>query len=382
MKEARIVIIGGGLSGLYAAFLLQRQGIEDYVLLEARPVFGGRILSVSHSGMSPSAESAGSTNRTNRTDRFDLGPTWFWPDLQPKLDRLVSELDIERFPQHETGDMLVERSPHESPLRMRGYATSPVSMRLAGGMAALIDALRDTLRPERIVSGQQVRRVRLTNEQIDLDAEDSQERITTYGAARVLLAVPPRLALANIEFAPTLPDALSREWRSTATWMAPHAKYLAVYDRPFWRDEGFSGEARSATGPLAEIHDASMPGGNAALFGFFGVPARTRMRVSDDALRAQCRAQLARLFGPQAAEPCFDLVKDWSADPYTATAMDLDAPTGHLAAPAATPAAGGWRDRLVGIASEWSPTYPGYVAGAIDAAAAGVRAVAEAMARK
>ncbi|ABO59589.1 FAD-dependent oxidoreductase (plasmid) [Burkholderia vietnamiensis] len=378
MKEARIGIIGGGLSGLYAAFLLQRQGIEDYVLLEARPAFGGRILSVSNSGMSPSAESA----RVNRTDRFDLGPTWFWPDMQPKLDRLVSELDIERFPQHETGDMLVERSPREAPLRMRGYATSPTSIRLAGGMAALIDALRDTLRSERIVSGQQVRRVRRADEQIDLDAEDSQGRVTTYRAECVLLAVPPRLAVANIEFAPALPDAMSKAWRNTATWMAPHAKYIAAYDRPFWRDEGFSGEARSATGPLVEIHDASMPGGSAALFGFVGVPARTRLRVSDDALRAHCRAQLARLFGPQAAEPRFDVVKDWAADPYTATAMDLDAPTGHPAAPAARVATGGWRDRLMGIASEWSSAYPGYVAGAIDAADAGVCAMIEAMARK
>ncbi|BCG04970.1 hypothetical protein PPGU19_095380 (plasmid) [Paraburkholderia sp. PGU19] len=62
--------------------------------------------------------------------------------------------------------------------------------------------------------------------------------------------------------------------------------------------------------------------------------------------------------------------------------MDLDAPKGHLAAPAARAAGGGWRGRLVGIASEWSSTYPGYVAGAIDAADAGVRAMIEAMARK
>jgi monoamine oxidase len=232
------------------------------------------------------------------------------------------------------------------------------------------------------VSGLQVRSACLTNEQIDLDAEDSQGHITTYGAERVLLAVPPRLAVANIEFVPALPDVLSREWRNTATWMAPHAKYLAVYDRSFWRDEGLSGEARSATGPLTEIHDASMPGGSAALFGFFGVPARTRMHVADDALRAHCRVQLARLFGAQAAEPRFDVVKDWAADPYTAMAMDLDAPAGHVATPAARAAVGGWRDRLVGIASEWSCAYSGYVAGAIDAADAGVRTMIEAMARK
>ena len=39
---ARIAIIGGGLSGLYAAALLEQHGIQDYVLLEARETFGGR----------------------------------------------------------------------------------------------------------------------------------------------------------------------------------------------------------------------------------------------------------------------------------------------------------------------------------------------------
>jgi len=35
MKKASVAIIGGGLSGLYTAFLLEQKGV-DYVLLEAR----------------------------------------------------------------------------------------------------------------------------------------------------------------------------------------------------------------------------------------------------------------------------------------------------------------------------------------------------------
>src|SRR3546814_12909940 len=46
VKSARIAIIGGGLSGLYAAALLEERGIKDYVVLEARETFGGRIISV------------------------------------------------------------------------------------------------------------------------------------------------------------------------------------------------------------------------------------------------------------------------------------------------------------------------------------------------
>ncbi|GLZ16495.1 hypothetical protein Bpla01_00250 [Burkholderia plantarii] len=37
---------------------------------------------------------------------------------------------------------------------------------------------------------------------------------------------------------------------------------------------------------------------------------------------------------------------------------------------------GPWRDRLVGIASEWSASFPGYVAGAVEAACPGVAALA------
>jgi hypothetical protein len=35
--------------------------------------------------------------------------------------------------------------------------------------------------------------------------------------------------------------------------MAPHAKYLAIYEKPFWRDLGLSGEARSTVGVLGEF---------------------------------------------------------------------------------------------------------------------------------
>ncbi len=369
MTATRIAIVGAGVAGLYAASLLEQQGMHDYVVLEARTRPGGRILSASLSPTPGAVDTIASGDR----DRFDLGPTWFWPALQPELDALVTQLGLARFPQHESGDMVAERSLHEGPMRMRGYATSPQSMRLVGGMAALTDALRRQLPPSRLALGTRVRQMRRAESHVELSAEDAQGRLVTYRAESVLLAVPPRLALATIDFSPALPEPLAREWRHTATWMAAHAKYVAVYDAPFWRERGLSGEARSACGPLVEIHDASMPGGHAALFGFFGIAASARRRLSDDALREHCRAQFTRLFGEPAARPRDEFVKDWSADALTAIAEDLDGPAGHAAAPAATAGAGVWRNALIGIASEWSAQFPGYVAGAIEAASAGLR---------
>nr|WKF61849.1 Putrescine oxidase [Paraburkholderia busanensis] len=361
MNTAQIVIIGGGLSGLYAAMLLERQRI-DYVLLEARDTFGGRIVST--------PPYAGTCTGSD-LDRFDLGATWFWPTLQPQLSRLIDELGLGTFEQPETGDMLIERSAHEMPTLVRGYPSSPAAMRIAGGMGALVDAVRRQLDPARVLAGRRVTQLTHSGPHVDVHTLDETGTPASYRASHVLLAMPPRLAASTLTFSPPLPEAMTREWTSTGTWMAPHAKYVAIYSEPFWRGDGLSGEARSAAGPLAEIHDASAPRGHAALFGFLGIPAHVRDRIPDNSLRAHCRAQLVRLFGASAAEPVTELLKDWAKDPLTATAADRTG-ADHPIAPHPMPADGAWAGRLIAIASEWSPRYAGYAAGALDAASLGV----------
>ncbi|MDX1587386.1 MAG: FAD-dependent oxidoreductase [Oleiphilaceae bacterium] len=362
MQTTRIAIIGAGLAGLYAACLLEKKGIRDYLILEAKDLPGGRIASTSTYG-NPGTEAVAG---------FDLGPTWFWPGFQPEMDRLVQDLGLVRFEQFETGELLLERSPDQPPVRARGYVNSPPSMRLTGGMNALLQALQQRLEATRIHTGQAVRRLRLSAPHIELETEDGEGRVSNWRARHVLLAMPPRLAEQQLDFAPALPRSLAGQWRDTATWMAPHAKYIALYDTPFWREQGLSGAAQSAVGPMAEIHDASLPDGPGALFGFLGIPAHVRKRLSEEELRSHCRNQFTRLFGPRAATPTAEFIKDWARDPFTATEAD-QAPSGqHPRAPATTADTGPWRKRLTGIASEWSLEFPGYLAGAIDAARRGV----------
>ncbi|HEU4534649.1 MAG TPA: FAD-dependent oxidoreductase [Polyangiaceae bacterium] len=371
---ARIGIVGGGLSGLCAASLLEAHRVDDYVLFEAQETLGGRIVSVAPPARALGGQSEGSAS----PGRFDLGATWFWPAMQPGLDRRICDLGLETFEQPEAGDLVLESSPHAAPARVPGFQSSPPSRRLAGGMGTLVDALRRGVTESRLLRGQRVRRLCHEGPEVVLEAQDASGRATFHRVAHVLLALPPRLAATTLAFTPPLPDALARAWQDAATWMAPHAKYVAVYDEPFWRGRGLSGEARSRVGPLVEVHDASDFGGAAALFGFLGVPAGARSRLAEDDLRAQCRAQLARLFGPPAGAPMAEFLKDWAADPYVATPADRVAPSQHRAAPPARVPSGAWRDRLFGIASEWSPDFPGYVAGALDAATRGVAAALEA----
>ena len=120
---------------------------------------------------------------------------------------------------------------------------------------------------------------------------------------------------------------------------------------------------------ILDVLVRSHPGNEAAFV--LGV----RRGVAEEVLIRHCRAQLARLFGPQAASPKADGIKDWAQDKLTATSADQGLAGGHALPPPASIAQGAWRGRLCGVGSEWSPQFPGYVAGAIEAARLGVDAL-------
>jgi monoamine oxidase len=367
MRRARIAIIGGGLSGLHAAALLEERGIQDYVVLEARETFGGRIVSWPDASL----REDGAAEKPV-VGRFDLGATWYWPAVHPALQRLVQRLGLEAFQQYETGEMLIERSREHASTRVDGFVSAPPARRLVGGMGALVDAIRTRLPADRLMSSRRVTGLRRHADCIEVRTTDVLGQAASWHVAYVLLAVPPRLAVSTLEFMPALPDGLRRRWQACSTWMAPHAKYVAVYDAPFWRARGLSGEARSAVGPIGEIHDASSKEGDAALFGFLGIPARMRRQIPPEALLAHCRGQFVRLFGDEAGRPKDEFLKDWAADPCTAVVGDENPDVDHPVPPPRMSTEAPWGNRLIGIASEWSPNFPGYMAGAVEAARLGV----------
>ncbi len=358
-----VAVIGGGLAGLHTCRLLQAAGV-DFVLLEARDRLGGRILSVDETGQ-PS------------DNGFDLGPSWYWPAIQPGIGRLVEELGLAAFGQNSEGDVIFERISREPAQRYRGAVSGQYSMRLAGGTGALVQALSRSLPPSRVLRSARVMAMVLKADAVVLTIARGDGRVDELTAERVIAALPPRLLEASVLFTPALEAATAHRWRSTPTWMAPHAKFFALYDRPFWRTAGLSGTAQSMVGPMLEMHDATTASGGAALFGFLGLAAEQRAALGESEITRLCVDQLARLFGADARTPRATLLKDWAADPFTATAADRG--FGGSIVPDGRPwVTGAWRNRLALAGSEVSPADAGYLAGAVEA---GTLAVEETLRR-
>lgn len=354
MNQNTVIIIGAGISGLYAATLLENAGV-DYLLLEARDRTGGRVLSSS----------------TADGIHIDMGATWYWPDIQPALTQLIQQLGMTSVPQTRPGDMLFERQRNSAPERYPAYETSPESFRLKGGMQALTTALKHQIPVQKIKQDHQVIAVSHAAGGLQVQTKSTGNETSTFNCKHVFLALPPALA-AKIEFMPALPDGVLTNWRKTPTWMAPHAKYVALYQTNFLQAQNLSGDASSRVGPMVEIHDVSEPDSSVtAIFGFIGIPAKSRWTVAEYVLKQLCREQLIRMFGLEAAVPVAEFIKDWAADPFTATEFDLLQEVGH-ALPEQIPMLGEWAGKMTGIASEWSPQFSGYLAGAIDAASEGI----------
>jgi len=336
--KTEFVIIGGGLSGLYTAYLLKQLG-KDYILLEGRARLGGRIYA---------------------EDQFDMGPSWFWPDIHPRITKLINELHLPVFPQHDKGAFLFDKDENQPPLRYEsGYAGSPQSMRVAGGMQTVVDGIKAKLISERIICNAKVTHV--THDEIETNTttgQNSDSIVTaeidgepqTIQARQVIFAMPLRLLANSITLTPALPMKVQKKFATTATWMAAHAKFFAVYETPFWRKTGLSGSASSQVGPLAEIHDASTfdwaiddsntvdadscDSNNAsasagALFGFVGIDAHTRQSAGNELIKSLAVKQLVRIYGEQAAKPIDVKLIDWSQENMTATDADKHAPNAH-----------------------------------------------------
>lgn len=202
-------------------------------------------------------------------------------------------------------------------------------------------------------------------------------RVTTragdaYEADHVIVTLPPTLA-GRLEYEPALPS-----WRDQLTQRLPAGsviKLYCIYDEPFWRAEGLTGQAASDEGPVKVTFDNSPPSGTPGiLMGFVEAnDGRRWTQRTPEERRAVAIECFVRYFGAKAANPIEYHERDWMAEEFSRGCYGAHFTPGVWTAygPALRQPVG----RIRWAGAECSPVWNGYMEGAVRSGESAAREI-------
>ncbi|HEX2088339.1 MAG TPA: FAD-dependent oxidoreductase, partial [Actinomycetota bacterium] len=200
----------------------------------------------------------------------------------------------------------------------------------SGGSLEKLIGVREAAQQDRFVGGSQllaiemakalgasvrlgvpVRRIRQSEGGVAVEGDG-----VSVSARSVVVAVPPTLA-GRIDYDPPLPFL-----RDQLHQRMPHGTVIkanVVYDDPFWRRDGLSGQAFDVELPFSTVFDNSPPeGAPGVLVGFFeaeqAIQYGQRSREDRRNTAVEC---LVRYFGRRAGSPEAYYELDWSQEEWT-----------------------------------------------------------------
>jgi monoamine oxidase len=190
--------------------------------------------------------------------------------------------------------------------------------RFIGGSQLIPIRVAQHLGPKRVLLNAPVRQIDQGKQGVTVHADGH-----TVVAKRAIVAIPPVLA-GRIHYQPGLPAA-----RDQLTQRYPQGtltKVAAMYDTPFWRDAGLTGQVLDTGGPVSASFDDSPPDGSpGVLFGFVGGDNARSFNVMSPAARQNAvLQQFVSWFSSQSAalgaaakqaRGYFDT--NWSAEVWT-----------------------------------------------------------------
>jgi monoamine oxidase len=304
--------------------------------------------------------------RTRDAARLDgqTAATWMRRNLATRPGRALLELGIEAVWAAQPEDM--------SLLHVLFYIHSAGSVeilfdteggaqqdRFVGGSQLVPLRMAEQLGRERLVLGSPVRRIEHRADGVTVHADGAVAR-----GRRAIVALAPTLA-GRVAYDPPLPG-----YRDQLTQRMPLgtvAKCMAIYDEPFWRAEGLSGQGTSDIGPVKLTYDNSPPGGSpGVLLGFLeGRHARELGRRPADERRAAVVDCFARLFGPRGARPEAYVERLWAEEEWSRGCYGCHMPTGAWTSygPALREPLG----PLHWAGAEYATVWNGYMDGAVRA---------------
>lgn len=197
--------------------------------------------------------------------------------------------------------------------------------RIVGGSQLISQRMAEEL-GDRVVVGSPVTEIGQESQGVVVTSARIQVR-----CERVIVAMAPADA-ERIRFAPGLPGRramLQRKWHN-----GTENKLAAIYDEPFWRGQGFSGQAMTDLPGATYVIDNSPPDGSVGILLTFigtagyGPGLQWSDAILDDpgARRSAFLDGLTTLFGPKAAQPTRCVEKDWLHEPWIEGGVSTRAP--------------------------------------------------------
>jgi monoamine oxidase len=288
--------------------------------------------------------------------------TWMRRNLATKGGRTLLELGIEAVWAAQPEDMSLLHVLfyiHSAGSLERLFDTEGGAQqdRFVGGSQLIPIRMADELGEERLVLGAPVRRIEHSPGGVTVHADGHVLR-----GRRSIVAIAPTLA-ARIAYDPPLPG-----YRDQLTQRMPLgtvAKCMAIYDEPFWRADGLSGQGASDRGPVRLTFDNSPPNGSpGVLLGFLeGRRARELGRLPEPERRTAVIDCFTRLFGSRAAKPDAYVERLWAEEEWTRGCYGAHMPTGAWTnyGPALHPPLG----PLHWAGAEYARVWNGYMDGAV-----------------
>ncbi|WP_217572915.1 flavin monoamine oxidase family protein [Mesorhizobium sp. GbtcB19] len=424
IERTDVVIVGAGFTGLSAALELKRAGI-DFLVLEARDRAGGRV-EARPNGLGELIDSGGqflcqdmpelmalakargktfvetyiegefithpwmSAEAAERTYQVAMAIRERMNRIEPD-DASIAGLTVATWleRQKDTADAKAAFRSMIEGLWCLALDKVPLwylidnDRRITNEVFELQYFLRETMQSlADDLAGDLADRLRLGKAATRIEHGPQGVRVvSTRGvieARSALLALPPATA-AKLDFAPALPAELAKAlgvWESGAV-----IKILVRYASPFWRERDLCGMVMWRDQPGLFACDASKDADHAALVVFVGGPLALRWHPLDEtALRAEVTARLVEALGPQAANVLDFSARDWTQDRWSGGAYSdliVDVTTRNAERIILTGA-----PPVYFAASEVSPSFPGYVEGAIVAGRIAAAKIQSAIATK